>query len=309
MSKFPYPLNWHETTLGDIEGLELSERFFGEIDVPILEQLEDDIPAFDNTRNNLLNRANPRVVTLIAWISHELEKERLLLVQEEREKRKTEQALKLEREAQKMANILNEDFKNLMMELEVTKKISGSNKQTKVDGNLDEGEILPGKGDENSNWDESGWPYGNGTGHRGQNPPGQGDFPRPGPSVIPGNSLGSPQQESNGGSRKTKSGIFRIECKHLSEDYVRSEYRRDEHLILINLDHPQIALALKEGGGSLESRHFLSTVYEIAIVEYAQAIPYEKLQLGEQVDAADALFSVGETIERISRKLPLIFAD
>ena len=53
---------WHETTLGDIEGKELSERLFGEVDVPLLEQVNDDIAPFDNTRNNLLNRANPRVV-------------------------------------------------------------------------------------------------------------------------------------------------------------------------------------------------------------------------------------------------------
>ena len=72
---------WHETTLGDIEGKELSERIFGEVDVPLLEQVNDDIAPFDNTRNNLLNRANPRVVILIAWISQELEKVRQTLAQ------------------------------------------------------------------------------------------------------------------------------------------------------------------------------------------------------------------------------------
>jgi hypothetical protein len=108
---------WHETTLGDVEGKEFSERLFGEVDVPLLERVDDDIVPFDNTRNNLLNRANPRVVILIAWISQELDKVRQSLVQEEREKRKTEQAKKLEQEARRMADILNEDFNNLMIDI------------------------------------------------------------------------------------------------------------------------------------------------------------------------------------------------
>jgi DNA topoisomerase VI subunit B len=72
---------WHETTLGDISGKELSERIFGEVDVPILEQVDDPIAPFDNTRNNLLNRANPRVVILVGWISQEIEKVRQKLIQ------------------------------------------------------------------------------------------------------------------------------------------------------------------------------------------------------------------------------------
>ena len=56
----------------------------------------------------------------------------------------------------------------------------------------------------------------------------------------------------------------------------------------------------------MDSRHFLSTVYEVAAVEYAQAIPFERIQQGEQVDAADALFAVGDTIDRITRKFSSI---
>jgi len=85
-------------------------------------------------------------------------------------------------------------------------------------------------------------------------------------------------------------------------NYPRSQYKRDEHKILINLDHPQIALALKEGGGAQDSRHFLAMVYEVGVVEYAQAVPFERIQQGEQVDAADALFAVGDTVDRVTRR-------
>ena len=289
---------WHETTLGDVEGKELSERLFGEVDVSLLEQVNDDIPPFDNTRNNLLNRANPRVVILIAWISQELEKARQTLIEEEKERRKTEQAKKLEREAQRMADILNEDFKNLMMDLEVSRRITGKSRSKVTELNSLQGAILPGDGDQISEWQQTGQPHGHG--HRGENPLGEGDFLREGPSLRPGESRGAQKESSDSGS-KHRSGLFRIEFINSTKDDFRSRYKRDEHEILINLDHPQIALALKEGGGAQDSRHFLAMVYEVAAVEYAQAIQFERFKL-EQVDAPDAVFAIGEAIDRVTRR-------
>jgi hypothetical protein len=294
---------WHETTLGDIEGKELSERIFGEVDVPLLEQVNDDIAPFDNTRNNLLNRANPRVVILIAWISQELEKVRQTLAQEEKERRKSEQAKKLEQEAQRMADILNDDFKNLMIDLEVSRRITGKSKSRTDESDSSQGAILPGNGDQNSEWQQAGQPHGNG--HRGKNPPGEGDLPREGPTLLPGVSKGLPKESTDSGSKR-RSGLFSIEFVNSTVDYPRSQYKRDEHKILINLDHPQVALALKEGGGSQDSRHFLAMVYEVAAVEYAQAIPFERIQQGEQVDAADALFAVGDTVDRVTRRFAAV---
>lgn len=294
---------WHETTLGNIEGKELSERIFGEVDVPLLEQVNDDIAPFDNTRNNLLNRANPRVVILIAWISQELEKVRQTLVQEEKERRKSEQAKKLEQEAQRMADILNDDFKNLMIDLEVSRRITGKSKSRTDESDSSQGTILPGNGDQNSEWQQTGQPYGNG--HRGKNPPGEGDLPREGPTLLPGVSKGLPKESADSGSKR-RSGLFSIEFVNSTVDYPRSQYKRDEHKILINLDHPQVALALKEGDGSQDSRHFLAMVYEVAAVEYAQTIPFERIQQGEQVDAADALFAVGDTVDRVTRRFAAV---
>lgn len=290
---------WHETTLGDIDGKELSERIFGEVDVPLLEQVTDDIAPFDNTRNNLLNRANPRVVILIAWISQELEKVRQSLVKDEKEKRKTEQAKKLEQEAQKMADILNDDFKNLMIDLEVSRRITGKTKSKIDETSSLQGEILPGSGDQNSEWQQSGQSHGDG--HRGKNPPGEGDLPREGPNLMPGDSKGSQKESSESGSKR-RSGLFSIEFVNSTVDYPRSQYKREEHKILINLDHPQIALALKEGGGTQDSRHFLAMVYEVAAVEYAQAVQFERFHQGEQVDAAEALFAVGDAVDRVTRR-------
>lgn len=297
---------WHETTLGDVDGKELSERLFGEVDVPLLEQVSDDIAPFDNTRNNLLNRANPRVVILIAWISQELEKVRQLLVKDEREKRKSEQAKKLAQEAQRMADILNEDFKNLMIDIEVSRRITGKTKNKVEELNSLEGEVLPGEGDQDSRWQQAGHPHGNG--HRGKTPPGEGDTPRDGPNLISGNVKGSQKASTESGSKR-RSGLFSIEFVNSTESYQRSQYKREEHKILINLDHPQIALALKEGGGSQDSRHFLTMVYEVAAVEYAQAIQFERFNQGEQIDAPEALFAVGEAIDRVTRKFATVLQN
>ena len=96
--------------------------------------------------------------------------------------------------------------------------------------------------------------------------------------------------------------MFSIEFVNSTKDYPRSQYKREEHKILINLDHPQIALALKEGGGTQDSRHFLAMVYEVAAVEYAQAVQFERFNQGEQIDAAEALFAVGDTVDRVTRR-------
>jgi len=190
-----------------------------------------------------------------------------------------------------------------MIDLEVSRRISGKSKSKTDDISSSQGAILPGGGSENSEWQQSGQPHGNG--HRGKDPPSEGDTPRDGPSLIPGDSQGSPKEAKDSGSKR-RSGLFSIEFVNSTVEYQRSKYKRDEHKILINLDHPQIAFAFKEGGGSQESRLFLSMVYEVAAVEYAQVIPFERIQQGEQVDAAEALFDVGYTIDRITRRFSSI---
>lgn len=292
---------WHETTLADIETKEFADRLFGEVDVPLFENLEDDIPPFDNTRNNQLNRANPRVVVLLAWISQELDKARDEILKEERKKRKTEQAKRLKKEAEKLAKLLNDDFMEVLQELELARKITGKPKSGLQELVSDEGDILPGEGDEKSTLQEAGNPHGDGT--SGNNEPDEGDEPREGgPDLIPGESSGSPKKPSGKGKRN-RAGLFSIEFANHTEEGSRSKYERETHTIFINLDHPQVSNALRSGGGTLDSKHFLEITYEIAGVEYAQVLAFERLYQGEEVDTADALFGVGETIDRISRRI------
>ena len=115
---------WHGTTLAGAEKRERANYIFGEVEVPVLEDGEWPVPAFDNTRNNTLNPQNPVVAVLLGWLASEIEAVRQHLVDRERERRKSEQAKQLAKEAEKIAEILNDDFAQLELELELARKVA-----------------------------------------------------------------------------------------------------------------------------------------------------------------------------------------
>jgi len=290
---------WHETTLAEVKG-DYVNRIFGEIDVPLLdEEAEADIPSYDNTRNNTLNRLNPKVVVLLGWLAEEIEKVRKEIAEQEAEQRRSQMAKKLEREAKRLAKILNDDFNDMMDDLDMAHKLVGKRRKPVGEKPDQMGHLLPGEGDLVTPWQQAGQPHGKGK--RGESPPGEGETPRKGPGLIPGEQKGS-RAKLTGTGKTRRRGVFDIKFSHLTPEYQRSRYDRETRIIYINLDHPQVAAALEATGGALESRQFRSIAYEIAGVEYAQAIPFERLEIGEEMDAAEALFSVRETIDRITRK-------
>ena len=212
---------WHATTQVGIENKERSQYIFGEIDVPILEDREWDIPPFDNTRSVKLNDQNPAVAVLLGWISEELEKVRQTLVRDENERRKSEQARKLEKEAERIARILNEDFAQQEMELERARRARNTAGHMAVD-DMPGGEDgqSPGNGDVTGSTQESGNEHGDGR--RGENAS-EGETPRPGPSLVDGNDPGS-QMRLNEGKRKRRRAVFSLEYENGSATMPRSRY-------------------------------------------------------------------------------------
>jgi hypothetical protein len=299
---------WHETTLAGLKKKDMAQYLFGEIDVPRLEdEREWDIPPFDNTRNNTLNPQNALVVILLAWISQELEKIRQKLVEDERRRRQSEEAKKLEKEASLIADILNADFEKLQMDFEFARRISSRQGNVKPSNHRgSQTEMLPGDGNAPTNWQPSGNPHGEG-GHQGEQV-GLGDAPRQGPDLIPGAEPGEPKSVDQAAQRRKK-GLFSIEYRYESAENKRSRYDRDTRTIVINLEHPQTAGALRASGQNTESRQFREISYEIAAVEYAVAIPYEKIaQEGDHYQATDALYDVLDTINRVTRRFAEILA-
>ena len=293
---------WHETTLAGLDSKEFVNFIFGEIDVPLFEEKEDwEIPPFDNTRNNTLNTQNPYVVSLLGWISKEIERKRSYLVEEENKRKKTEEAKKLRKEAEKIASLLNEDFSKLLEDFELAKEFSTKRGRTQL--STDPSSIyanLPGDGEEETGLQTAGQSHGKGK--RGANPPGLGDEPRPGPDIIDGDQKGAKQPASNKGTR-TRRGIFSIEYRNETPESHRSRYDSNERMIVINLDHPQINSIYINNNKNVESRNFREISYELAIVEYSLAIPFERIRIDELYDASDALLDTRETINRLSKKI------
>ena len=96
-----------------IESKEFGNYLFGDIDVPSLEQHPSPIEPYDATRSLQLNPQHPVVAVLLGFIGSKLEEVRANLVRRSKEARKTEQARRLAAEADRIAEILNEDFRKI----------------------------------------------------------------------------------------------------------------------------------------------------------------------------------------------------
>lgn len=290
---------WHGTTLAGIENKERANYIFGQIDVPILEDGDWTIPAFDNTRNNTLNIQNPIVAVLLGWLYEELESVRKELIEKERERRELEATKQLAKEANKIAEIINDDFALQELELELKRKVSKRSGGTSVSEIInDAGELWPGGGDILTPWEQTGTPHG--SGKRGINAR-EGDEPRPGPTVRPGQETGA-RKETTKGSDKRRKAVFSIDFYNGTEKTERSRYVSDTKTIFINLDHPQVSYAFEMGGRKVNARQFREICYEIAAVEYAMVLPYEKVEKDEMYNTSDALYDVRDTVNRIIRR-------
>lgn len=283
---------WHDTTVGSLEG-ETSKRIFGEVDVPILEEKyeEQKIPPFDNTRNMSLNLSNPLVATLLGWIDQCLGQISQELNQQEKERKATEEAKRLEKQARQLEKILNDDFKNLQLELErVRRTASVQNDKGGIE------EPVPGIGDVPTEYGSGGPEHGNG---------GKGDVAGAGEVTRPGTGLLNGQDSGQLGKvteRKQRQSIFHVEYRHEESSSPRSHYDVDIRVITINLDHPQIVRALNEGG-NFESKQFKEITFEIAFVEYSIALGQERLNHDPFYQASSAFFDLRETLNRVSRFL------
>jgi Histidine kinase-, DNA gyrase B-, and HSP90-like ATPase len=297
---------WHETTLAGLEGKDQANYIFGEVDVPILEDGEWKISPFDNTRNNTLNIQNPAVAVLMGWLSECIDDVRRKLVETEKARRQSEQARRLQQEADKIAALLNEDFIKLQVDFERARRVASRAGSVSADELAsDAGGLSPGNGEEPTEWQRSGQPHGEGK--RDQIPVVGAEPPREGPSLTPGNERGGKKRTESGHGRKPRGGLFVVQYYNGTPESPRSSYNPDERAIAINLDHPQISSALGASSGNTESRQFREITYEIACVEYALAIAHEQAEFATKHnlrrDAEDALYEVRDTINRVSKLL------
>ena len=280
--------NWHDTYSGDIE-TDLAKRVFGYVDMRALEEKADSekIPPFDNTRNMTLNKSNPMVVTLLGWVDQCLHDVARELEREEKDRRATEEAKRLTRQARELAQILNDDFRRLRLELEKIRRATRLKQGDEI------GDIVPGEGDIDTEYRLGGAEHGEGT--RGDSS-GPGEEDRPGPSLLEGSAKGGPSAVKE---RSQKRSTFEVDYRKEQEQSPRSHYEKEIRTIVMNLDHPQLARAAQQGG--IDGKAFREMSQEIAFVEYALALCNERLERDPFYESGDMMMDIRETINRVSR--------
>lgn len=300
---------WHDTILGDLPRQGSARRLFGEVTCDFLETWEGEPSPFDNTRNNTLNSANPVVATLLGWLSMKLREIVVDLDEEERQRRKTLEARQLDKEAERLGQVLNEDFRELQRQLE---KIKIDQQRLPAGENTEgpepligppteptdpEGAVLPGSGDVPTELQQGGPPHGKGTRSSEAAP---GEVPRPGSSILPGEQTGTHRKQR---SRRRPSRTFSIEFVNETSERHRSHYDREMRTIYVNLDHPQLAAA-RSIHPDIDSSGFRQVAYEVAFVEYALALMTEQAHRDETIEPHDILYDVRNTVNRVAARIP-----
>lgn len=284
---------------GGIESKECGNYLFGRVDVPAIEEFETEIEPYNSTRDLRLNPQHPVVATLVGFIGACLEKVRNDLVLDLREARKDETSRRLRDEADRIANLLNEDFQSIRQRLQAIRTHSahpgavsseagargegGEDLDTWVRGAEAKG-ILPTRENRKGGGDGAGRDY---------------------PDVRSGGTKdpeGKDLLDPAGGNAKRHGrprGGFRVEYRGLGESEDRSMYDAARLTILINLDHPVVKSAL--GGGSVEDLAFRRLSYEVAFSEYSFALGYEIANQDPNIAPDDLLYEVRSSLNRIAR--------
>lgn len=297
---------------GGIENKELGNYLFGEVDVPMLETFDTPIEPYNSTRSMELNILHPVAQALVTFIGANLEKVRRIHLKSLNEARKTEQSRRLAKEANKIAELLNSDFQQVMNKLDHIRSVSS--KIGSIDADF--GSASSGGTNEDA-WIEGIQTPGNIATPSNVQPEVISDNndqqpPREDP-VIPAE--GHPEDNGNssvdpaGGKttkRKKPRGGFSVEYRNLGKDSDRSKYDKTTLTILINLDHPAVSNALNNS--AVEDVNFRRLSYEIAFSEYSIAFGYALADDDPDIPADDLLFDVRSTLNRISTSAASLYA-
>lgn len=298
---------WHETTLAGSEGREMSQYIFGEIDVPKLDDDTSSPSPFDVSRSMELNPSNELVRTIYSFICQSVEQVRRELVDAERQRKATEEAKRLAKQAAEIAKVINEDFADFRDR--VTKAKAKAAGAVDVSGPRDSSgtdatDMLFGSQVPAEITSATGGPGSQGGGG------GNGIEPR---KLMPKVEAAGTEAMHRGrpaggiGHHAKPRGGFQVRFDRMGVESDRAKYQRDERTIYVNLDHPQLSAAI--GAGRDDDPIFRHLACEVAFCEYAIALTTELAQMeGYFNDAIDGVVDLRETLNRIARKGAHLYA-
>lgn len=296
---------WHETTLAGNQGREMTQYILGEIDVPKLDEDQSPISPFDLSRSMQLNPSNELVQAVYAFIGSKIDQVRRELLRAEKQRKASEDAQKLAKQAEKIAQVINDDFLDFSQRLAKVKAKTGRGLDLGPEMNAgpDQGGLIPGTKVPAEIISPTGF-----SGSEGGSRVGGKEARELQPQLFPAlpevAKQGQPAGEKEG--RGMTRGGFSVEFKPMGSDEGRALYVSDERTIYINIDHPQLVAA--RGADAIEDPVFQRLSFEIAFSEYAIALAHELNQNDEFIDTSDPIVSIRETINRIARKAANLYS-
>lgn len=282
---------------------------FGYCDVPALEA-DTSVPGpYTDARDLTLNEDNSIAGPLAAWLRRCLAKATGDLVSEEREQRRRAQDVALRSAASRMEEVLNRHFHGEFRKArnpigELGGKITGF--VPNEDGRF----VLPGSGF--TGYDVAKAAPGEGTRDKVLGLPEGKPTDLPAESVSRprerdpfGEGRGEPLGQNNEPTGRRRSGGFTIAFENNSESAPRSRYLQSQLLILVNLDHPELAAAYRGGDTPL----FRMLAFEAAAQEYSFATAYVRIEDDASIDPSDIVEYVRATMESLTRDAAHIVGD
>jgi hypothetical protein len=296
---------WHETTLAGNQGREMTQYILGEIDVPKLDEDQSPISPFDLSRSMQLNPSNELVQAVYAFIGLKIDQVRRELLRAEKQRKASEDAQKLAKQAEKIAQVINDDFLDFSQRLAKVKAKTGRGLDlgSEMNAGPDQDGLIPGTKVPAEIISPTGFP-----GSEGGSRVGGKEARELQPQLFPATpevaKQGQPAGEKEG--RGMTRGGFSVEFKPMGSDEGRALYVSDERTIYINIDHPQLVAA--RGADAIEDPVFQRLAFEIAFSEYAIALAHELNRNNEFIDTSDPIVSIRETINRIARKAANLYS-
>ncbi|HEX9804161.1 MAG TPA: ATP-binding protein [Candidatus Dojkabacteria bacterium] len=289
---------------------EMGEYLYGDIDVPELDNNKYEMDAYDSSRDMKLRPEHPVSMALNIFIGTHLEETRKSLVKQRKEVQKSEDQKRLKEQADKIAELLNKDFKEFNDKILEIKSSTSSLGRYSSKPSPEDAE----------NREEDGWV--SGLDERGfideneipdletSNPNPSDKIPKP---IIPrigrkedsGNASLDPLSSNTSRKSKRPKGGFSVEYEHMGTDADRAVYTADKGVFTVNLDHPVVKSAEKNLG--INDIAFQRLSHEIIFAEYALALANMSAVDDPDIPADDVIYDARETLNRISSKSALLY--
>jgi hypothetical protein len=302
---------WHETTLAGSERKPFAEYLFGSLDVSALGQESNGVPAFDMSRSMKLNPRNEIVADIIRFVGVNIEIVRKDLERQDRERRQSEEQKRLQQQGSKIAELINNHFKDWSSKLKSTMAKTGTGRDLLSSKKKDEtedpgpmfGSDLPAiiVGHDKTTHD----PFLNT------------DAPMPGPDPQPitprvkidETSPDNLAKKATGAPKISRVGGFNVSFEKIGINEKRAKYDKETRTIFINLEHPRIAMELKSAHSQIpvDDPNFQRMAYEIAFTEYAIVLAQELSTVQYFFDPQDALVELRQTLDELSKAFAIVW--